>query len=116
MFAAVTNLCYGGTEQVSDLLVISASLARRLYIRQGTGVGAFAKVYGTKQRRGTLPGKFAKASRGIIRSCLKQLEKVGVVEQIKGTEGKAKGRRVTVKGRQDCDRIANELFQSTKSA
>ena len=54
----------------------TASLARRLYIRQGTGVGAFAKVYGTKQRRGTLPGHFAKASRGIIRSCLKQLEKV----------------------------------------
>ena len=53
-----------------------ASLARRLYVRQGTGVGAFSKVYGSKKRRGTLPGHFCRASRGVIRSCLKALVKV----------------------------------------
>jgi small subunit ribosomal protein S19e len=54
----------------------AAALARRLYNRQGTGVGAFAKVFGAKQRRGVLGGHFKKASRGIIRNCLKQLERV----------------------------------------
>merc|ERR1711998_132259 len=53
-----------------------AALARRLYVRQGTGVGGFSKVYGDKKRRGTLPGHFCRASRGIIRGCLQQLEKV----------------------------------------
>jgi small subunit ribosomal protein S19e len=53
-----------------------ASLARRLYVRQGTGVGAFSKVYGAKKRRGTLPGHFCRSSRGVIRNCLKQLMKV----------------------------------------
>merc|ERR1712216_528575 len=56
-----------------------ASLARRLYVRQGTGVGAFSKVYGAKKRRGTLPGHFCRSSRGVIRNCPKQLMKVGVV-------------------------------------
>jgi len=54
----------------------TASLARRLYVRQGTGVGAFSKVYGAKKRRGTLPGHFCRSSRGVIRNCLKQLQKV----------------------------------------
>ena len=37
-----------------------------------------------------------------------------MVEKLKGTDGKGKGRRVTVKGRQDCDRIASEVFSSGK--
>lgn len=56
--------------------LLAASLARRLYCRQGTGVGGFAKVYGDKQPRGQCPGRFKTASRGLIRSCLQQLEKV----------------------------------------
>eukprot|EP00286_Rhodomonas_abbreviata_P023570 CAMPEP_0181312016 /NCGR_PEP_ID=MMETSP1101-20121128/13462_1 /TAXON_ID=46948 /ORGANISM="Rhodomonas abbreviata, Strain Caron Lab Isolate" /LENGTH=146 /DNA_ID=CAMNT_0023418819 /DNA_START=54 /DNA_END=494 /DNA_ORIENTATION=- len=85
-----------------------ASLARRLYIRQGTGVGGFAKVYGDKKRRGTLPGHFCKASRGIVRQCLIQLENIGVVQKM----AKGGGRCVTVQGRQDCDRIATEIYGS----
>lgn len=90
-----------------------ASLARRLYVRQGTGVGAFSKVYGAKKRRGTLPGHFCRASRGVIRSCLKQLQKVGVLEPM--PEGKKGGRRVTKQGQQDCDRIAKEIFESKQN-
>ena len=81
-----------------------ASLARRLYVRQGTGVGAFSKVYGAKKRRGTLPGHFCRSSRGVIRGCLKQLQKIGVLEAM--PEGKKGGRRLTKQGQQDCDRIA----------
>jgi ribosomal protein S19E (S16A) len=45
-------------------------------VRQGTGVGAFSKVYGNKKRMGTRPGHFCRASKGVIRNCLKQLMKV----------------------------------------
>mmetsp|Transcript_3539 Transcript_3539/g.8891 ORF Transcript_3539/g.8891 Transcript_3539/m.8891 type:complete len:109 (-) Transcript_3539:491-817(-) len=86
-----------------------ASLARRLYCRQGTGVGGFAKVYGDKQPRGQCPGRFKTASRGLIRSCLQQLEKIGVVEKLaKG------GRKVTLQGQQDCDRIAAEIYAKSQ--
>lgn len=86
-----------------------ASLARRLYVRQGTGVGGFSKVYGDKQPRGQLPGRFKTASRGVIRSCLQQLEKIGVVEKMeKG------GRKVTTQGQQDCDRIAAEIYAKSQ--
>mmetsp|Transcript_24001 Transcript_24001/g.57280 ORF Transcript_24001/g.57280 Transcript_24001/m.57280 type:complete len:146 (-) Transcript_24001:99-536(-) len=85
-----------------------ASLARRLYIRKGTGVGAFGKVYGDKKRRGTLPGHFCKASRGVIRGCLIQLEKIGVVSKCE----KGGGREISLQGRQDCDRIATEVYNS----
>mmetsp|Transcript_18923 Transcript_18923/g.27844 ORF Transcript_18923/g.27844 Transcript_18923/m.27844 type:complete len:158 (+) Transcript_18923:56-529(+) len=90
-----------------------ASLARRLYVRQGTGVGSFSKVYGAKKRRGTLPGHFCRASRGVIRNCLKQLQKVGVLEAM--PEGKKGGRRVTKQGQQDCDRIAKEIWESKQN-
>merc|ERR1712216_1103828 len=84
-----------------------AALARRLYVRQGTGVGGFSKVYGDKKRRGTLPGHFCRASRGIIRGCLQQLEKIGVVEkrgktmQVGGVEKSVDvGRKITRQGQQ----------------
>merc|ERR1712216_586128 len=75
-----------------------ASLARRLYVRQGTGVGAFSKVYGAKKRRGTLPGHFCRSSRGVIHNCLKQLMKVGVVEHMPEAAKKKGGRRITTRG------------------
>merc|ERR1712216_533554 len=92
-----------------------ASLARRLYVRQGTGVGAFSKVYGAKKRRGTLPGHFCRSSRGVIRNCLKQLMKVGVVEHMPEAAKKKGGRRITKQGQQDCDRIAKEIFDDKQN-
>ncbi|EKX43885.1 small subunit ribosomal protein S19e, cytoplasmic [Guillardia theta CCMP2712] len=84
-----------------------AALARRLYVRQGTGVGGFSKVFGGKKRRGTLPGHFTRASRGILRKALQELENIGVLEKM---PEKAGGRRITKKGQQDLDRIACEIF------
>ena len=82
-------------------------------MRQGTGVGAFSKVYGAKKRRGTLPGHFCRSSRGVIRGCLKQLQKIGVLEAM--PEGKKGGRRLTKQGQQDCDRIAKEIWESKQN-
>ena len=59
----------------------AASIARKVYLRQGTGVGAFRKVYGGSKNRGTKMSHFQKASGGLIRSILINLEKMGVVEK-----------------------------------
>ena len=53
----------------------AASLARKVYMRQNVGVGAFRKQYGGRnKRKGTVPEHYARASGGLIRHILKQLE------------------------------------------
>ena len=61
--------------------MILASVARHLYIRSGTGVGAFTKMYGGRKRRGTTPSIFCKADRGVIRRVLQSLEGLKLVEK-----------------------------------
>eukprot|EP00884_Botryococcus_braunii_P000378 jgi/Botrbrau1/10340/Bobra.0321s0015.1 len=85
----------------------AASLARKLYIRQNVGVGAFRRQYGGRNTQsGTVPEHFAKAAGGLIRHILKQLEAVNLVE--KGTSRKG-GRRITPQGQRDLDLIAARI-------
>merc|ERR1712187_180280 len=55
------------------LYVRTASMVRKIYIRGGTGVGGFAKVYGKQQRRGVCTNTFSKGSEKICRYILQQL-------------------------------------------
>merc|ERR1711890_109908 len=59
----------------------AASIARKVYLRQYTGVGGLKKVYGGAGRRGTLRQKYMKASGGLIRHILQQLEEMQVIEK-----------------------------------
>lgn len=63
------------------LLVLSASMARKIYLRGGIGVGAFKKIYGGRKSNGVRPSHFAKSSGSIARHCLKQLEALNIVEK-----------------------------------
>merc|ERR550514_1964214 len=63
------------------LYVRTASMVRKIYIRGGSGVGGFRKVYGTQQRRGTQKKLFVKGPGKIIRYIFQQLEEMGLVEQ-----------------------------------
>ena len=52
----------------------AASIARKIYLRPGTGVGALQKWYGGSYRRGTRTEHFRKANSGLIRSVLQVRE------------------------------------------
>ena len=84
----------------------AASIARKIYLRPGLGVGQLRKWYGGAFRNGVRHQRFVKANSGIIRSVLLQLEEMKVVEHVeKG------GRRMTRVGQQDLDRIANAVIR-----
>lgn len=82
-----------------------ASLVRHLYIHPHEGVKGMAKHYGRKYRRGVRPDHRRNGAKGIIRHCLQQLEKIGVVEQ-----SHVQGRQLSKEGQRDCDRIAQQIL------
>ena len=87
----------------------AASIARRVYLRPGIGIGQLQKWYGGSYRRGVRTEHFRKASSGVIRSVLLQLEEMKVLEKLP-----TGGRRVTVVGQQDLDRIAGTVVRSSE--
>ena len=87
----------------------AASIARKVYLRGGTGVGAFTKVYGGRYRRGARPNIFQKASKGIIRHILQQLAEIDYV----GVKADRKGRWLTKNGQKELDTIASQIRANT---
>lgn len=87
----------------------AASIARKVYLRPGVGVGMLRKWYGGSYRRGARTEHFRKANAGIIRSVLIQLENMRVLENCENG-----GRRVTTVGQQDLDRIAGSVFHDNE--
>ncbi|CAD7936413.1 unnamed protein product [Amoebophrya sp. A25] len=88
------------------LYIRCASVARHIYNRGGSGVGAFRKVYGGQQRRGTCTSHFRKSSGKIVRYCMQQLEEMGIVEiDEKG------GRKVTPEGQREMDTVAVQTLE-----
>jgi ribosomal protein S19E (S16A) len=60
-----------------------ASVARRIYMRNGVGVGWLSKAYSGAARRGCAPNRREFAARGTIRHAIQQLEKLKVVSKNK---------------------------------
>jgi small subunit ribosomal protein S19e len=83
------------------LYVRTAAMVRKIYIRKGMGVGAFRKVFGGQQRRGTCTNKASKGSGKIARYILQQLDEMGLVE--KSEDG---GRVITKEGQRELDTVA----------
>ncbi|URE08393.1 40S ribosomal protein, partial [Musa troglodytarum] len=54
----------------------AASMARKIYLRQGIGVGGFQKIYGGRKRNGSWPPHFCKSSGAVARHILQQLERM----------------------------------------
>lgn len=83
----------------------AASIARKVYMRNGVGVGALRRIYGTAKNNGVRPEHFSLASGAIIRNILQALEAINVVEQ----SGRKGGRRISRTGQQALDRIAGQV-------
>ncbi|KAL0216005.1 hypothetical protein P9112_008189 [Eukaryota sp. TZLM1-RC] len=79
----------------------AASMARKVYLCPGMGVGKFRQVYGGNGRRGARPRHFMLSSGAVARNILKQLQSAGIVEL--NPEG---GRQITSKGQREIDQIA----------
>ena len=86
-----------------------ASIARKIYLRPGTGVGNLRRQYGGNYRRGTKKEHFSKSAGGIIRTIIQNLESNGIVEKVTDYDGQSAGRQITVEGRSDLDRIAKKV-------
>lgn len=66
---------------VSDTNFYSlASMARKVYLRGGLGVGAFRRIYGGSKRNGSRPPHFCKSSGGVARHILQQLQTMNIVD------------------------------------
>eukprot|EP01007_Sphenomonas_quadrangularis_P000932 NODE_1798_length_756_cov_2227.309760_g1506_i0.p2 GENE.NODE_1798_length_756_cov_2227.309760_g1506_i0~~NODE_1798_length_756_cov_2227.309760_g1506_i0.p2 ORF type:complete len:163 (+),score=36.21 NODE_1798_length_756_cov_2227.309760_g1506_i0:70-558(+) len=88
-----------------------ASIARRIYMRPGTGIGGLRKVYGGHNpRRGCKPSHHTDAAGGVIRHCMHALEKINVMQTV------GKGRVLTAQGQRDLDRIAQNCFYAATGA
>merc|ERR1712194_483865 len=83
------------------LYVRTASMVRKIYIRGGTGVGGFRKVYGSQMRRGVQKNVYSKASGKIARYILQQLEEMSLVEQCENG-----GRKISTEGQRELDTVA----------
>ncbi|GAB4816778.1 hypothetical protein N2152v2_003824 [Parachlorella kessleri] len=86
----------------------AAAIARRVYMRQGLGVGAFRRIFGGRSnKKGSVtPEHFAKAAGGVIRHALHNLESLGLVEKNPGAKG---GRRITAEGQRQMDLVAGSV-------
>lgn len=87
--------------------VRAASLARKVYLNQGIGVGALARWYGGSKRNGTKPQRHHSASRKIIRTILIQLEQLDILAK------DDKGRRyLTQNGQKELDTVARASIEA----
>ena len=99
----------GPTKELAPLdadwyYVRTAAIARRVYLRQGLGVGAFRRMFGgaSNAKGKVCPEHHAKAAGGVIRHALHTLESLGLVEKMTS----AKGRRITSEGQRQMDLVA----------
>ena len=82
-----------------------AAIARKVYLRKGLGTGSLKRLFGASKNRGTVPSHSATASGAVIRHAVHQLEKLGLIETVKG----GKGRQITSEGQRALDSIACQL-------
>ncbi|KAH9605290.1 hypothetical protein KSS87_009172 [Heliosperma pusillum] len=82
----------------------AASIARKVYLRGGVGVGGFRRIYGGSKRNGSAPRHFCKSSGSVARNILQQLQNINIIEiDPKG------GRRITSSGQRDLDQVAGRI-------
>ncbi len=82
----------------------AASILRAVYIHGPIGVQKLRMKYGNKKNRGHKPEEFVRGAGKIIRTCLQQLEAIGLIVYKK--DDVHKGRIITAKGKSFVDKNA----------
>lgn len=83
-----------------------ASILRKFYLRGNIGVGRLRTYYGGKKNRGVRPEHFYKGSGKVIRCCMQELEKKGLLKK-----AEKKGRVLTPKGQKFLNEQAKKVLQ-----
>ncbi|BGO97389.1 40S ribosomal protein S19-A [Rhodotorula toruloides] len=91
--------------------VRAAAVARHIYLRKHVGVGALQKLHGSSVNRGCRPSHHRDGSGSVERKILQSLEKIGVLEK----DTARGGRRISVDGQRDLDRIATAVLEEMRS-
>ncbi|BES99575.1 ribosomal protein [Nesidiocoris tenuis] len=86
-----------------------ASLLRHIYFRSPVGVGAVTKIFGGRKRNGVRPSHYCRSSGSVARKALQSLEALKLIEMVPEV-----GRKLTVQGQRDIDRIAAQIRQKKK--
>lgn len=80
-FILLVNVCVTFTVGLMEFsTLVTASMARKIYLREGLGVGAFRRIYGGSKRNGSRPPHFCKSSGAIARHILQQWQNMNIVE------------------------------------
>jgi len=80
------------------LYVRAAALARRVYLTGHVGVGRLTHLMGAKARNGVARNHHGRAGSKIIRFCLQELERIGVVKKDKKHDLRKKSRVISSQG------------------
>ncbi|MCD7458232.1 40S ribosomal protein S19 [Datura stramonium] len=95
------------TEKSLPHTTLIASMARKVYLRGGIGVGGFRRIYGGNQRNGSRPRHFCKSSGSVARHILQQLQ---TMKRHHGAlTPRGTGRRITSNGQRDLDQVAGRI-------
>lgn len=82
----------------------SATVLRKIYLKGPIGTERLRTIFGGKRRRGHKPAHHRKAGGKFIRAMLQQLEKEGLIKNVKG-----KGRLITPKGQSFLSKIGKSV-------
>jgi len=91
--------------------VRTAAVLRKVYVMGPIGTERLRAEFGGSRDRGAKPNRAKKGSGSVIREALQQLEKAGLVENVKG-----EGRRVSARGRSLLDNTAHDVRKTVEVA
>ncbi len=85
----------------------TASVLRKLHTVGPSGVSNLAATYGGRRDRGSAPYHARKGSRSVAREILQQLEKAGLVQQVR-----LRGRTLSPQGQKLLSKVSGEAFKA----
>lgn len=85
----------------------SAAVLRKLHTRGPSGVSNLSAEFGGRRDKGSAPYHARKGSRSVSREILQQLEKAGLVQQVR-----LRGRALSPQGQKLLSKVATETFKT----